>query len=299
MLGSANTACRRGAILLVGVCFFRLVTGNMAWCEEIDPRCWMERAELALQDGFSAEHMKAAIASYQALLPELESLPLELQATVLNRLAQLHYEQTLFTPEEKLENQAVHCQGKEYGIRSLRLNSTFAALEKQDFCKAVGSVTDPAALIWTAHNWGRLLNCDPVSGMFHVCKIRSLYERCIEIDETYWGASAHSALGAVLMVIPAALGGDADQGRQHLERAIELAPGYLENRVAYAKYWGFTFDLFGAISGIRDVKLITSQLEYVLEAPVGDWPLWNRMAKLEAEKLLAELHASDFRGLGF
>jgi len=86
MLGSANTACRRGAILLVGVCFFRLITSSTVFCQEIDARCWMERAELALQDGFSAKHMKAAIASYQALLPELESLPLELQATVLNRL---------------------------------------------------------------------------------------------------------------------------------------------------------------------------------------------------------------------
>lgn len=291
MLASMNTAYRSGAILLIGVCVFRLITSSTAFCEKVDHRCWMERAELALQDRFSLEHMEEAIASYEELLPQLESLPLNLQATALNRLAQLHYEQTLFSPEEKLTNHASHCQGKEYGIRSLRLNPTFAALEEHDFNQAVAAVTDTAALVWTAHNWGALLNCDPINGILYICKVRALYERCIEIDESYWGASAHSALGAVLIALPAALGGNVDRGREHLERAIELAPEYLENRVAYAKYWGFNFDLLGNKNGIRDAKLIASQLAHVLEAPIGDWPLWNRMAKLEAKKLLAELHA--------
>jgi tetratricopeptide (TPR) repeat protein len=289
MLASANIACRSGAMLLVWVCVFRLITASTAFCEEINPKCFIERAELALQDRFSPEHMQEAIRAYEELLPQLESLPHNLQATALNRLAQLHYEKTLFTPEEKLKNHLAHCQGMEYGISSLRLNPAFAALEEQDFSEAVAVITDPAALLWTAHNWGALLNCDPINGIFHICKVRALYERCIEIDESYWGASAHSALGAVLIALPVALGGDVDQGRKHLERAIELAPGYLENRVAYAKYWGFKLDLFGNISGVRDAEVIALQLEYVLEAPIGEWPLWNRMAKLEAEKLLAKL----------
>jgi len=56
--------------------------------------------------------------------------------------------------------------------------------------------------------------------------------------------------------------------------------------VVYAQYWGFTYDLFGKVNGIRDRDLIDRELNLVLDAPVGDWPFWNREAKREAEALL-------------
>jgi hypothetical protein len=80
-------------MLLVVVCFFHLITGSTASCEEINPKCFIERAGLVLQDRFSQEHMQEAIRAYEELLP------LDLRATVLNRLAQLHFEKTLFIPE--------------------------------------------------------------------------------------------------------------------------------------------------------------------------------------------------------
>jgi len=77
-----------------------------------------------------------------------------------------------------------------------------------------------------------------------------------------------------------------EEGRSHLERAIEISPDYLENHVVYAQYWGFTYDLFGKASGIRDPELIERELDFVLSAQIGDWPFWNREAKKEAEALL-------------
>ena len=250
---------------------------------------WIAQADAAFQERFTLEKMIEAIAAYEAVLPDLASLPIETQAFVLNRLAQLHYELTTFNPGDTPDDKMVFQKGKDYGLRSLRLNPEFAALEIDDFAEAVALVIDPAALLWTADNWGALFHYDPISGMFNVDKVRALYERCLVVDEGYWGASAHNALGAMLVVTPGVLGGDADAGLEHLRRALTLSPDYLINRVVYAQYWGFTYDLFGNISGTRDVAFIEEQLESVLDAPIGDWPFWNREAKREAEDLLAEL----------
>lgn len=262
--------------------------GGDAWAQTC-PASWIERGGLAFEERFAPEQMERAIAAYEAALPGLESLPVETQAHVLDRLAQLYYEWTTFSPGDTPKDKDAFRKGKEYGLKSLRLNPGFAALENEDFGEAVAVVTDPAALLWMANNWGALFHYDPIGGMLHMGKVRALYERCITVDECYWGASAHNALGAMLVVTPGVLGGDADEGREHLERAVELNPTYLENRVVYAQYCGFTYDLFGAVSGVRDAAFIEDQLEMVLDALIGDWPFWNQEAKSEAEALLAEL----------
>jgi hypothetical protein len=43
------------------------------------------------------------------------------------------------------------------------------------------------------------------------------------------------------------------------------------------------------MNGVRDRELIERELSFVLEAPIGRWPFWNREAKKEAELLLKKL----------
>ncbi len=243
-------------------------------------------ADAAFAERFIMERMKAAISRYESVLPYLDTLSVQSQSFVIDRLSQCYYELTTFSEGNTPEDRDLFEEGKAYGLRSLRLNSDFAEWEKTDFAKATGFVTDPAALLWTANNWGALFGYNPLQGMVDVGKVKALYERGIEIDETYWGGSFHNALGAMLITLPALLGGDPEQGRAHLERAIALAPNYLENHVVYAQYWGFTYNLFGKISGIRDRKLIEHELNFVLSSPIGNWPFWNREAKKEAKALL-------------
>jgi hypothetical protein len=125
--------------------------------------------------------------------------------------------------------------------------------------------------------------------MLFIGRVKMLFERCIEIAPAYWGGSPHNALGALLVVTPRTLGGDPEAGRDHLLRAIDIDDGFLQSRVIYAEYWGFTYDDLGRVSGVRDAGLVRSQLQIVLDSPVGEWPFWNREAKREAEALLQRL----------
>ena len=267
-----------GALLAAALALFSPTFADAASVADL-----LAEADVAFAQRFSFEAINEVISHYQQCLP---LLPPQSQSFVLDRLSQCCYELTTFSPGNTPEDKDLFDRGMAYGMRSLRLNQGFSRLEKDDFAEAVKEVTDPAAILWTANNWGALFGYNPLQGMVDVGKVKVLYERGIELDEGYWGGSFHNALGAMFITLPSVLGGDPQQGRAHLERAIVLAPDYLENHVVYAQYWGFTYDLFGKIDGIRDLSLIQRELQFVISAPIGDWPFWNREAKREAKALL-------------
>lgn len=263
--------------------------GSSALVLEDSPDELIAKANAAFAERFIEERMREAISYYEAVLPYLDQLPVQSQAFILDRLAQTYYELTTFSAGDTPEDRDLFAKGKDYGFRSLALHRGFAQWQARDFKRALSDVPDPAALLWTADNWGALFGYDPLQGMANVGKVKAMFERCLELDETYWGGSCHNALGALLVTTPAFLGGDLEGGKRHLERAIELDFYYLENHVVYAQYWGFTYDLFGRMNGIRDRELIERELSFVLEAPIGRWPFWNREAKKEAESLLKKM----------
>lgn len=248
------------------------------------------RANELFPERYVRAKMEEAIALYERVLPQLDALSVQTQAFVLDRLAQLHYEVTTFGEDVTSEERPHLEKGKDYGFRSLRLNPDFARWERPDFGKAIGFVTDPAAINWTANSWGKIFQLDPWQGLANVGKLMAMYRRCIALDEAFWGGSCHHSLGALLVTTPGFLGGDAEEGKGHLERALELDPDYLMNHVVYAEYWGFSYNMLGNKNGVRDRALIEREASFVLEAPIGNaWPFWNREAKAEAERLLKEL----------
>ena len=278
---------RSRLILVLGLTLMAAVALRVpAAADGASPEELIAQANTAFAERFNEAQMREAIADYEAVLPYLNALAVQSQAFILDRLAQGYYELTTFSAGNTPEDRDLFTKGKKYGFQSLALSPGFAQRQGGDFKQALSYVTDPAALLWTADNWGAIFSYDPWQGMKDVGKVKAAYERCIEIDESYWGGSCHNALGALLVTTPAFLGGDLEEGKRHLERAIELAPDYLENHVVYAQYWGFTYDSFGKMNGIRDQALIERELNLVLKASVGRWPFWNREAKKEAKNLL-------------
>lgn len=277
------------ALLVLGV-------GLMATGLAASPQELLAKADLAYLDRLCPEGMAEAITRYEAVLDVIDELSALEQSYVLNRLSQLHYELCTFTIEDEPDDRQRFEKGRAYGLQSLRLTAGFAEVELRDFTQAVSYVDDVAALHWTAANWGKLLGMASwievltQPGLIQQAgKILALFERVVEVDKGFWGASACSSLGSQLVLSPGFLGGDRQRGLALMEQAIDLDPSYLSNRVIFAEYAGFEYDMFGHRKGPSDETLIRRQLTLVLEADLGDWPFWNARAKERAAYLLEQL----------
>jgi hypothetical protein len=247
------------------------------------------QADFLYMTRYVEEDMTQAIALFEAVIPDLDTLSMNSQSYVLNRLSQLYYEATMFSEGDTSEDGKLYEKGKAYGLQSLQLNAEFAEAEDDGFNAAIAFASDTAALHWAASNWGKLCGMNPIVGLTQQDSVLALFSRAVEIDPDYWGGSASSSLGSLLIMSPSTLGGDEDAGLALVEDSIAIDPSYLSNRVVLAEYWGFTYNFFGQLTGVRDAELIERELTIVLDAEVGDWFFWNLQAKALATKLLAQL----------
>ena len=279
-----RTSCR---FLL---CVAALASLTAAPCGAATPAELIAQADLAYTTRYLEESMTEAIALYEGVLPDLESLSEWTQAYVLNRLSQLCYEAALFADGHTPEDEELYTKGKEYAFRSLRMNEAFAEHEAESLEAALPYATDPAALHWAASNWGMICGIHPIQGLMQQGSVNAMYARCLEIEPGFWGGSAASSLGSLLIMTPGPMGGDDERGFELVEESVESNPDYLSNRIILAEYWGFTYNMFGALTGVRDAELIERETALILESEVGDWPFWNRRAKIDAERLLSLLN---------
>jgi hypothetical protein len=280
------------AFRLLALCLgvvLALSVGSVSAAGENSPTDLITQADLAYMTRYLQESMTEALALYEAVLPNLDTLSAWSQAYVLNRLSQLCYEAAMFTDGNTPEDEELFTRGKEYGFQSLRLNKEFVEHEPEGLEEALSYVTDVAAMHWTANNWGMLCGINPIQGLLQQGSVLVLFSRCVELEPGFWGASAASALGSLLIMLPGPMGGDDGAGLALVEDSIVTDPCYLHNRIILAEYWGFTYSFLGALTGVRDAELIERETAIVLEAEIGDWPFWNRQAKIAAERLLAQL----------
>jgi len=267
-----------------------VLLGEFAASAMDSPADLIAQADWAYTTRYLEESMTQAIALFEAVLPSLETLPVQSQSYLLNRLSQLCYEVTTFSEGDTPEDGDWFQKGKAYGLQSLRLDPVFVEAETRSFGEAVSVSTDAAALHWTASNWGKIGDMNPLQGLMYQGKILALFSGVVEIDPEYWGASASASLGSLLIMSPSAMGGDKEAGLALVESSIALAPTYLSNHLILAEYWGFTYGYFGQLTGIRDAELVEREVAFVLESDTEDWPFWNRQAKQLAAELLTRLH---------
>ncbi len=265
------------------------LSGATPSAQSEDPADLIDRANGLMDERYQMETLSRMIALYNRALPHLNQLSAERQRTALNRLTQLYYERSSLRPGSGSQVQADLSRAKEIGFRRLRRNPDFDRLEHGHFGDALRHVEDPATLLWTANAWGQIFRHSPLEGLANVGKVLAMYERCMAIDASYWGGNCVHALGALLVTTPGALGGDRERGRELLDRAVEIDPDYLVNHTVRATYLGFTYDELGNKNGIRDRELVEAELAFVEDAPIGDWPFWNRIAKERVQAIREDL----------
>lgn len=85
------------------------------------------------------------------------------------------------------------------------------------------SPSDVPLLFWTGYAWGSAINAgrDDPEMVLSLPFARTLVERAVELDPTYYNYSGLTFLGVVNASLPPALGGNPDRAREYFERALE------------------------------------------------------------------------------
>ena len=97
---------------------------------------------------------------------------------------------------------------------------------------------DVPVLFWTGYAWGSAINAgrDDPEMVLALPFARSLVERAVELDETYFNYSGLTFLGVVNASLPPALGGNPDRAREFFERALEMTDRkFFTVHVSYAR----------------------------------------------------------------
>lgn len=130
------------------------------------------------------------------------------------------------------------------------------------------------------------INRDNLAMVADLPRARMMFERIVQLDETFDNAGAHTALGMMYAGQGTDVGGDPAKGRAHFDRAIALTGGkFLMPKVLKAYTYAVT---------TNDRKLFHDSLVEVLRTAGAVWPeqrLANELAHVRAERYLA--HEAD------
>jgi hypothetical protein len=159
--------------------------------------------------------------------------------------------------------------------RDLRYKVFADAVQKTD-------LKDVPALYSLGSAWASWIQAhsDDVNAVAKLSKVEEVMHRVVELDESYEKGGAHIYLGALSTLLPPALGGRPEVGRNHFERAIDLSGG--ENLMAYVvfaeRYARLMFDR----------ELHDGLLEHVVAADpdAPGFTLMNTVAQKRARQLL-------------
>jgi hypothetical protein len=121
---------------------------------------------------------------------------------------------------------------------------------------------------------------EDLNAIAEISRVEAIMERVVELDESYQDGSAHLHLGVIATLLPPALGGRPEVGRNHFERAIEISGGNnLMAKVIYARQYARL---------LFDRELHDRLLREVMEADpnVPGFVLINNLAQQQAQELL-------------
>jgi hypothetical protein len=143
---------------------------------------------------------------------------------------------------------------------------------------------DVPGMFYLAQGLGSAINQnkDDIELVAYAPKVQMLFERIVQLDETFSNASAHIGLGLLHASRGEALGGKPEESRKHFERAIELTGGkFLMPKTLMAYH-------LGVIKQDREFFHKTL-VEVLTTSPSGnpDLRLANELAHQRARRYLA------------
>ena len=188
-------------------------------------------------------------------------------------------------------------KAREYAFRAFSLhNRKFAEAKDKTHSEFVASLPtfrekDVPYLFNVAACWAGWIqaNSESWDAIADLPKVQSLFERTIELDESFNYGASHTFMGVLLTIRPPSLGGRPEEARKHFERALELGQGrFLPAYVMYAKHYAKL---------VYKEKLFYDLLDSVLDSPVDEVSeliLINRLAQRQARDLINDARKEEY-----
>ncbi len=190
-------------------------------------------------------------------------------------------------PEYRSHRAVIHQRGVQAAERALKLlNATLAERMSHGgrFIDAINLVerSDVAALFFREANVDAWADASGGSTSAEVRdEVRLAMQRCLELDSAFHYGAPHRYFGTWFARTPSYAGGDLTRSRDHFEAAIQIAPGVLSTRVAFAEDYA---------TKTQDRELFDEQLQAVINADA------NGEAELAPENASAQARARDLLG---
>jgi TRAP transporter TatT component family protein len=174
-----------------------------------------------------------------------------------------------------------------YGLRLLGNGWDKALFGTNDaFARKLKSAVkdDVPGLFWTGLGLGSAINLnrDDIEIVAYLPRVEMIFQRTVELDETFYNAGGHMVLGMLWTAAPRAMGGDPEKGLKEFQRCIQMTQGkYLMPQVLLAISYGTI---------MQDRKFFHELLVKVLQTSPAIWPeerLANELAHIKARRYLA------------
>jgi tetratricopeptide (TPR) repeat protein len=177
-----------------------------------------------------------------------------------------------------------------WGKRCLAINAQIAALlAKGDETEATAiraaTIEDVPCLFWTATaigRWSRLKG--PAATLAHVATVKAYITRVEDLDPDFYYRAADRYWGAYYAVIPSFAGKDLTKSKEHFDKALEHAPGFVGTKVLLAEFWAVE---------VKDRATFVTSLNEVLAADENVVPEIRPEVLAEKRKAAALLARED------
>lgn len=176
----------------------------------------------------------------------------------------------------------------EYALRSLCSDTPDCCGMKHmgydEFKQRIGQINPEAVsyLYTLGSSWASWISThrDDWNAVAEMSRVEAIMLRVVELDETWRDGGAYMYLGTLATLLPPALGGNPERGREYFEKAIQISKEKnLMVKVIYARqYARLVFD-----RELHD-RLLGEVLKSEAHAP--GYTLINTLARDQAEELL-------------
>ncbi|MCZ6727286.1 MAG: TRAP transporter TatT component family protein [Acidobacteria bacterium] len=185
----------------------------------------------------------------------------------------------------------LYLRARDYCLRALELDYpeiTERLMLQPEAAAAALTAKDLELVYWTAASWGAAISVGVhrLEVIADLPAVRALFDRALELDETYSDGALHEALIS-LDALPEAMGGSRQRAEQHFERALVLSRG-----LSASPYVGYATSVLVPAQERAAFRRTLEQALAVDPDAAVELRLANHVARARARFLLD--HADDF-----